>query len=298
MPIAGPGLSSLPDRKRTEPKRNMKADPQRSHPIPVRRTTIVKALLAFSLFGRLTFPLSFAQSPATQAPAPVPAQVRSPASAQGSTQAASKSLPGSSEGMTLEQFRGAVAAHAAEAMPPKFREKAPPPDLRAADELFLQLLLAQANEAAIRQSLDRLSGWRKSIESRFQTQNVPELDLDTIKFAEAKRTVEAARADVELKRILEHANAMMGHAPASSFQALLPIAADDPPSAIEKQEKDLLGQGEELIIKQFKNYQFGGIDLGALLGQEQQLYQTELEYRGGVARDAIPTTAVKPAGGR
>ena len=205
--------------------------------------------------------------------------------------------------MTLEQFRAQVGAHAAEAVSPQSREKtsrekAPPPDLRPAEELFLQLLLAQGNDAAIRQSLDRLSGWRKSIESRFQTQNVPELDLDTIKFAEAKRTAEAARADVDVKRIVEQANAMMGRPAGSSFQALLPVAADDPPTALEKQQKDLLGQGEELIVKQFKNYQFGGITLVAVLWQEQQLYQTELEYRAGVARDAVPTTQVYPAGGR
>jgi hypothetical protein len=210
--------------------------------------------------------------------------------------------------MTLEQFRAQVIARAAESVPPKSREKAPPPDLRAADELFLQLLLAQANAAAVRQSLDRLSGWHKSIESRFQTQNVPELDLETIKFAEARRSAEAARADVDVKRIVEQANAMMGHPAGSSFQALLPVAgtSDDPPSALEKQQRDLLGQGEELIGKQFKSYQFGGTALGSLLWQEQQLYQTELEYRAGVARAAVPpiagnvsgNAAGKAAGGR
>jgi hypothetical protein len=171
----------------------------------------------------------------------------------------------------------------------KSREKVPPPDLRSADDLFLQLLLNQANDAAVRQSLDRLSGWRKSIESRFQTQNVPELDVDTIKFAEAKRTAESARVEAEQKRIVDQADAMMGHPASSPFQALLPPAAgaDDPPNALEKQQRDLLGQGEELIVKQFKAYEFGGIALGNLLWQEQQLYQTELEYRAGVARDAV-----------
>jgi hypothetical protein len=200
--------------------------------------------------------------------------------------------PGFSGDITLEQFRAQVEAHANEAARavPKTRDKTPPPEMRSTDELFLELLLEQAKDAALHQSVDRLAGWRKSIESRFQTQSVPELDVDTIRFAEAKRIAESARAEAEQKRIVDQANALMGRPAGSPLVALLPPApagSDDPPDALEKQEKELLGQGEELIVKQYKTYQYGGIALSALLWQEQQLYETELEYRAGVSRDAV-----------
>src|SRR5262245_4848129 len=84
-----------------------------------------------------------------------------------------------SGGITLYQFRNQAAAKLdAARSAAKTRDKtAAPPDLRSADELFLQVLLVQARAAAAQQSVDRLAGWRKSIESRFQTQNATELDL-------------------------------------------------------------------------------------------------------------------------
>jgi outer membrane protein TolC len=186
-----------------------------------------------------------------------------------------------------------VATHLSEAArsTPKSRdtsrEKVPPPDLRPAEELFLQLLLVQARVAAAHQSVDRLAGWRKSIESRFQTQNAPELDVDTIRFAEARMSAESARIEAEEKRLVAQANFVMGRSAASPVVALLPVAPDDPADGAEKRQKDILAQGEELISKLYKSYQFGGIPLIALLWNEQELYKTEIGYRSDVARDAV-----------
>src|SRR5687768_15410718 len=89
-------------------------------------------------------------------------------------------------GMTLAEFRSAVAARLAAQPAPRSREKTPPSDpraaaaLQAADEAFLQLLTAQARLAAAQQSLDRLAGWSKAIQARLEAQNAPALDAETI----------------------------------------------------------------------------------------------------------------------
>ena len=44
-------------------------------------------------------------------------------------------------------------------------------------------------------------------------------------------------------------------------------------------EKELLPLGAELLSKMYQSYLFGGIPLTALLWQEQQVYNTELQYR-------------------
>ena len=38
-------------------------------------------------------------------------------------------------------------------------------------------------------------------------------------------------------------------------------------------------QARDLIGKMYQNYLFGGVSLSALLWQEEQVYETELQYR-------------------
>jgi len=205
--------------------------------------------------------------------------------------------PETSPEMALALFRSRVEAHLSETMRPagKSREKATPVDLRPADAMFLQLLLIQARDAAAHQSLDRLSGWSKSIQSRFETQNAPSLDVDVVRFAEARMAAESARIEAEQKRMVERANSLMGRPPAAPLTALLPAPGEDLPEGVEKQQKDLLAQGEELISKMYKSYEFGGISVTSLMEYEHGLYQLEVEYRQQVARAAVKLESEDPA---
>jgi len=207
--------------------------------------------------------------------------------------------------MTHAQFRSLVEARLVEAsrLAGKSKEKAPPPDLRAAselraaDEVFLQLLVAQARQAAAQQSVDRLSGWSKAIQTRFETQNAPELDVETIRFAEARMAAESARFEQQRRQAAAQANALLGRAPGAPLLALFSATPADPAASAvtqsaanqssAKPDGDLLAQGRELLAKLYQSYSFGGAPLSALLWQEQEVYKAEWEYRVEMARAAM-----------
>jgi hypothetical protein len=204
--------------------------------------------------------------------------------------------PDADGGLTLDQFRSLVATHLSEASrsTAKSRDKIPPPDLRPADELFLQLLLVQARDAAAHQSVDRLAGWRKSIESRFETQNAPELDVAIIRFAEARRTAESARIESEEKLLVGQTNTMLGRPAQAPLTLVAGVQSEDALTALAKQHKALLAQAEEVIAKMYRSYQFGGISVTSLLEYESQVYEAETAYRQQVARDAVPRSDGPP----
>lgn len=202
-------------------------------------------------------------------------------------------------GMTLAQFRSAVESRLMETArtAPRSREKASPPDLRPAEDAFLQLLLAQARQAAAQQSLDRLAGWSKAIQARLEAQNAPALDAETVHFAEARMAAESVRFDRQRQQAAARANALLGRPTEAPLSAVIPPAAGSPngsndaPREEGKSPSDLLAQGRELLAKTYQSYSFGGTALSALLWQEQQVYQTELDYRVAVARESMPISA-------
>jgi hypothetical protein len=199
--------------------------------------------------------------------------------------------------MTLAQFRSRVEARLTEQSraASRSREKLPPPDLRIADEAFSQLLAAQAREAAARQSVDRLSGWSKAIQVRFQAQSAPALDVEMVRFAEAKATAQSAQYEAERQRALRKANSLLGKPANSALVALLPVPSSaTSPGALEKLEKEILPQGRELLARLYQSYLFGGSPLSSLLWQEQELYRTELQYRVWLARDAMESSSTGP----
>ncbi|MBI4478922.1 MAG: hypothetical protein HY651_02765 [Acidobacteria bacterium] len=204
-----------------------------------------------------------------------------------------QTAPDSSTELTLAQFRGLVATRLSETSraATKSREKPPPPDLRPAEELFGRLLQIQARSAAAHQSLDRLAGWSKAIQARFQTQNAPQLDVDVARFEEARMAAESARLETERKRLVERANALLGRPAEIPLVALLPLSSAEVPNGVDKQQKEALAQGEELVTKMYKSYQFGGMAVTALMAYEKVLYEFELEYRQQVARDAMKPAA-------
>ena len=208
-----------------------------------------------------------------------------------------QSAPDSSNDLTLFQFRSLVAARISQTTPVnnKSRDPQPSPDLRPADEVFFQLLMLQAKDAAVHQSIDRLSGWSKSIQSRFQTQNAPELDVEVARFEEARMSAESARIEAEQKRITERANRLLGRPADTALVALLPSSGGQESSAVENQARDVLTQGEELVAKMYKSYQFGGISVTALMEYEKVLYEFEFEYREALARDAMKAAPGWPA---
>ena len=88
-------------------------------------------------------------------------------------------------------------------------------------------------------------------------------------------------------RLRAQANALLGRTANASLIALLPANDAETEESLEKLEKEILPQGRELLTKLYQNYLFGGVPVSALLWQEQQLYQTELDYHVGLARDAM-----------
>ena len=207
----------------------------------------------------------------------------------GVCQTATDSFPDASNELTLDQFRSLVSAHLSQVSrgTNKSRDPKPSPDLRPADEVFFQLLMIQAKDAAAHQSIDRLSGWSKSIQSRFETQNAPELDVEVVRFEEARMSAEAARTEAEQNRIIDRANRLLGRPANTPLVALLPDSGGQESSAVESQAKEVLAQGEELVAKMYKNYQFGGISVTSLMEYEKVLYEFELEYREALARNAM-----------
>ena len=208
----------------------------------------------------------------------------------------SQATPDSPAEMTLAQFRNRVEARLTEQSraASRSREKLPPPDLRIADEAFSQLLAAQAREAAARQSVDRLSGWSTAIQARFQAQSAPALDVEMVRFAEAKATAQSAQYEADRRRALRKANSLLGKPADSALVALLPAPSNASSGALEKLEKEILPQGRELLAKLYQSYLFGGIPLISLLWQEQELYRTELQYRVWLAREAMGSSGTEP----
>ena len=191
--------------------------------------------------------------------------------------------------LTLAQFRSLVAARLSQAtrVTNKSRDPLPSPDLRPAEEVFLQLLLIQAKDAAVHQSIDRLSEWSNAIQLRFRTQTAPQLDVDVARFVEARMAVEAARMEAEQTRISERANRLLGRPPATPLVALLPESAGVESDAAEQRAKEVLTQGEELVAKLYESYQFGGMAITLLMEYEHVVYEFKLEYRETLARNAM-----------
>jgi hypothetical protein len=164
---------------------------------------------------------------------------------------------------------------------------------RGAEGEFFRLLAAQGRAAAARQSVDRLSGWTKAAEARLAAESAPPLDVDTLRFAEAKAEARLARFEAEQRRAAREVNQLLGRSADSPLLALTSQAA---PDSVEKPgpagstqgefakrraqfEQGLLPQARDLLGKTYQNYLFGGVSLSALLWQEEQVYETELQYR-------------------
>jgi len=127
-----------------------------------------------------------------------------------------------------------------------------------------------------------------------------------LRFTEAKAQARLAQFEAERRRTVRQANRMLGREPDSSLIALTTATDPEPadkanepaPSQPDARrggsplskvaesakrrmqlEKELLPQAQELLGKVYQNYLFGGVPLSALLWQEEQVYQTELQYR-------------------
>jgi hypothetical protein len=165
-----------------------------------------------------------------------------------------------------------------------------------ADEIFFNLLLVQGREAAARQSLDRLAGWAKAAQARLEAESAPLLDVEMLRFAEARAEARLTRWEAERRRALAAANRFLDRPPDSPLVALTtepppseaPPANSAPPasekpsdfsSLIARFEQELLPQAHDLLAKTYQNYLFGGVTLSTLLWQEEQVRETELRYR-------------------
>lgn len=181
-------------------------------------------------------------------------------------------------GLTLAEFRRQVAAHSEE----------PSVSRSVLEYRFFQLVDGQVREAAARQSLDRLAGWAQAAQARFEAQSAPLLDVEMLRFAEANAVARLERWQAERNLGLESVNRLLGREPRAP---LIAITSDTAPSSADLQStnsglaarierlEQLLTQAQELLAKMHQNYLFGGVTLPALLWQEEQTYQTELQYR-------------------
>lgn len=194
--------------------------------------------------------------------------------------------PDAASELTLSQFRAMIPVHAVEK----------PQAAASVREIFFKLLAAQGREAAARQSLDRLSGWTKAAQARLDAQSAPLLDVEMLRFAEAKAEARVEQAEAEQHSAAAQANRLLGREPRSPLLALpaerpsssappsvLPEPASGPPdkfaARITRLEQQLLPQAQDLLQKIYQNYLYGGVTLTTLLWQEDQVYQTELQYR-------------------
>ena len=180
---------------------------------------------------------------------------------------------------------------------------------KRAEEVFFQLAASQGREAAARQSLDRLSGWHEAAQVRLEAQSIPPLEVDMLRFSEARAAAQAAQRQAERRTAMGQANLLLGRVPYDPLVALaqaFPLAASDnteaqsgiplvsgeqpePPLTREEWtqwadrkaqfEKQLLPQGRDLLAKMYQSYLLDGTPLSALLRQEQEVYRTELQYR-------------------
>ena len=192
--------------------------------------------------------------------------------------------------LTLAEFRALLrpAAPAADQT-----SEAGEASRRRAEEGFFGLLAAQARVAAARQSVDRLSGWAKAAEARLAAQSAPPLDVEMLRFAEAKAEARIERFEAEQRRAARQINQLLGRKADSPLLALTsqaaPDSAEKPGNAGSAQgefakrraqfEQGLLPQARDLAGKTYQNYLFGGVSLSTLLWQEEQVYETELQYR-------------------
>ena len=200
--------------------------------------------------------------------------------------------------LTLSQFLDLILARRAQATQP-----AP---LSKVEEVFRKLLAAQGQEAAARQSLDRISGWSKVAQARLAAQNTGALDVEMLRFAETKVAAELAQLQAARQDALQEANRLLGRgadtplvAIARTLPSSSPAAGLTPgeteqelaspqgatpetpgvphrPDALESFQKEVLPQAQELLSKLYQNYLYGGVSLGTLLWQEQEVYRAEL----------------------
>ncbi len=204
---------------------------------------------------------------------------------------------------TLPEFRSLVARRQASQARGKARE---PMDFQEADRVFTRLLVAQGRIAASRQSQDRLLGWMKVMEERFEADSLAALDLEMIRLAEARVRAETARYEADRNRAVGAANALLGRAVSAPGIAIFDPTATSPATLppggtvqhVQIQgEEELLPQGAQLLEKLDESYMFGGIRLSELLWNEQQVYQAERDFRVWLARRATDSAApeAKPA---
>jgi outer membrane protein TolC len=180
--------------------------------------------------------------------------------------------------LTLSEFRALLPA----------AERNPEAAARA-DAVFLDLLSAQGRVAAARQSHDRLAGWTTAAQARLDARSAPLLDVEMLRFAEAKSEARLEQSEDERHSALSKANHLLGRDPRAALVALTtethPPGAEIAPQSADKSStsiahlQQLLPQAQELLAKIYQNYLFGGVALTALLWQEEQVYQTELQYR-------------------
>jgi hypothetical protein len=173
--------------------------------------------------------------------------------------------------LTLSEFRALLAGV---------------PESARAEAAFFELLVAQGRAAAAHQSLDRLAGWTKAAQARLDAESAPLLDVEMLRFAEARAEVRVERLEAERRSALSKANRLLGREPSSPLIAVntTPAAkapAPGVPSAAARiaRLEQLLPQAQELLARIYQNYLFGGAPLTALLWQEEQTYQTDLQYR-------------------
>ena len=219
--------------------------------------------------------------------------------------------------MTLSQFLALVGARSSGEKPAGSPAQGVHVSGAKADSVFHALLVAQGKEAAARQSLDRLSGWAKVVQARFEVQNAAALDVDMLRFAEARAAAQLARYEADRLQIAREANRLLGRAPESPLVAVIetpaPILAEkaapapdaptpqsqssppavsipaqpNRPAHLAKLEEGLLPQAQELLATMYRSYLFGGTPLSTLLWQEQEVFQTELQYRLALAEAAM-----------
>jgi hypothetical protein len=191
--------------------------------------------------------------------------------------------------LTLAQFRTLVEGHLTQAtrITSKSRDPQPVADSKAADEVFLQLLIIQARDAVVQRSRERLSEWSRSIQARLRVQTAPQLDVDAIRFAEGRMSAESARIESAHAQIVERANSLLGRPPDAALRALRSDSENRTGDTSVELSDGLLAQGEELLDKLYQSYQFGGIPLSALLWHEQDVYRAELDYQLGLVRQVV-----------
>src|SRR3989338_8909298 len=114
--------------------------------------------------------------------------------------------------MTLSQFRALLRSQS------QRPGQSPEANRPRADEIFFQLLATQGREAAARQSLDRLDGWTQAAQARLAAQSAPALDVEVLRFSEAKAQARLAQFEAERRRAIRQANHSLGRKPAEQIR--------------------------------------------------------------------------------